>query len=291
MTKQLLTSVVLVDLTHGIDPSFLSAAASALDQQVRQDLSRLWGGIHARVSAAPSLSALRPGDWPVYIVAKLPPGEGGFHLDKHHQPYAKVIGSAADPSWTVDASHEICEMLVDPFGSRMHPSAAIAIQGGQVVDAPGTFNYLVEACDPCEANNFAYEIQGIAVSDFITPNYYDSQVTPNTLYSCRGHVTRPRQMLEGGYISFINASGAWQQILWVDGPQPTLKTLAAHSALSPREFVHESMGVEATAAKHFQRRKPNGLPEGVLRRVQDMQLQRGATAAAFEAELKERHRL
>jgi len=290
MTKQLLTSVVLVDLTHSIDPSFLSAAASALDQQVRQDLSRLWGGIHARVSAAPSLSALRTGDWPVYIVAQLPPGEGGFHLDKRHQPYAKVIGSATDPSWTVDASHEICEMLVDPFGSRMHASVAIAIQGGQVVDAPGTFNYLVEACDPCEANNFAYDIQGIAVSDFITPNYYDSQATPNTLYSCRGNVTRPRQMLEGGYISFINASGTWQQILWVDGPQPTLKTLAAQSALSPREFVHASMGVEANAAKHFQRRKPGGLPEGVKRRVQEAQLQPGA-AAAFEAELRERHRL
>ena len=290
MSTQLLTSVVLVDLTHSIDPAFLSAAASALDLQVRQDLSRLWGGIHARVSAAPSLAALRHGDWPVYIVAKLPPGEGGFHLDKHHQPFAKVIGAADDPSWTVDASHEICEMLVDPFGSRLHPSAAIAIHGGQVVDAPGTFNYLVEACDPCEANNFAYEIQGIAVSDFITPSYYDSQVTPNTLYSCRGNIKRPREMLQGGYISFINASNVWQQILWVDSPAPVLRTLPGQSALSPREFVHEAMGVETTAAKHFQRRKPKGLPEGVQQRVQEAQVQRSATAS-FEAELKERHRL
>lgn len=167
-------NVVIVDQTHKIDPALLHNAALALNTQVTQHLPKYWNGINASVSSAPSLHALPAGSWPVFLVESLPPGEGGFHLDKKNQPYAKVIASADDASWTIDASHEILEMLVDPYGNRLQSSQAIAIKGDGVVDAPGTFDYLVEACDPCEANNFGYEISGIAVSDFITPNFYDT---------------------------------------------------------------------------------------------------------------------
>src|SRR5580698_3672773 len=154
-----LVNVVLVDRTHEIDPTLLNSASLALNSQVTQDLPKHWAGINAAVSYAPSLAAVPQGAWPVFLVKKLPPGEGGYHLDKHNQPFAKVIASPDDDTWTIDASHEIVEMLVDPFGNRFQASQAIAISddGNGVVDAPGTFSYLVEACDPCEANNFAYE--------------------------------------------------------------------------------------------------------------------------------------
>jgi hypothetical protein len=214
-----ITQVVLVDQTHSIDATLLHAAALALSSQVTQDLPQYWSGITANVTVAPTLSAVPSGGWPVFLVKSLPPGEGGFHLDKHNQPYAKVIASPQDESWTVDASHEIVEMLIDPFGNRMQTSQAIEISGGDVVDGTGTFNYLVEACDPCEANDFAYDIGGIALSDFITPNFYDPSVTPGTLYSFKGNIKRPRQVLPGSYISYMQADGSWNQILWVDPNQ------------------------------------------------------------------------
>jgi hypothetical protein len=62
----------------------------------------------------------------------------------------------------------------------------------------------VEACDPCEANNYGYQIQGTLVSDFITPHFYDSVETPGSPYSFTGAIKRPRQILPGGYISFVN---------------------------------------------------------------------------------------
>jgi hypothetical protein len=62
-------------------------------------------------------------------VAKLPPDEGGFHLDKKNQPYAEVIGTPDSNDWTLDASHEIVEMLVDPMGNRLQSSQAIEISG------------------------------------------------------------------------------------------------------------------------------------------------------------------
>jgi hypothetical protein len=165
--------------------------------------------------------------WPVPLVKSLPPGEGGFHMDKHNQPFAKVIAAPNDDSWTIDASHETIEMLVDPSGNRMHSSTAIEIAGSKVQDTTGQFNYLVEACDPCEANGFGYTIQGIVVSDFLTPHYYDPVVTPGTRYSFTGALTAPRQLLKGGYISYIDEeTDEWMQILWVDpGKPPTYNKL------------------------------------------------------------------
>jgi hypothetical protein len=289
--------IVIVDHTKSIDPALLHNAAAAINIQVTQELAKTWSGINASVSASQSLSAIQADAWPVFLVKSLPPGEGGYHQDKNNQPYAKVIAASDDPSWTVDASHEICEMLVDPYGSRMSSSKAIKIHGNGVADAPGTFQYLVEACDPCEANDFAYEIQGIAVSDFITPNFYDPTPSPGTLYSFRGNITRPRELLKGGYISFIDAAGAWQQILWVDPGPPVLNPLSAMNAASgapaapsPRVAVHIAMGKEATTAKHHQRRKQGGLPEAVQARVDEMAARR-RSPTEYEEALKRRYQL
>jgi hypothetical protein len=263
-------NVVIVDQTHKIDPALLHNAALALNTQVTQHLPKYWSGIDASVSSAPSLHALPAGSWPVFLVESLPPGEGGFHLDKKNQPYAKVIASADDASWTIDASHEILEMLVDPYGNRMQSSQAIAIKGDGVVDAPGTFDYLVEACDPCEANNFGYEISGIAVSDFITPNFYDTTSGAGVIFSFMGNIKRPRELLVGGYISYTNADGNWQQILWVDPGPPTLNNLSMDAGVrSLREAVHTAMGPDLTKAKHQQRRKAGGLSAHVEARVRE----------------------
>ncbi len=266
------TQIVLVDRTGSIDPSLLHAAAVALNQQVTQDLPAHWSGINAAVSYAPKLSAVPHGAWPVFLVEKLPPGEGGFHLDAHNQPYAKVIASASDDTWTIDASHEIIEMLVDPYGNRLQSSQAIKIDGKGVADAAGSYSYLVEACDPCEANDYAYDIGGVALSDFITPNFYDAAASPGTLYSHRGNIKRPRQLLPGGYISYELPSGAWQQILWVDPKRdPELKDLGSEGAhRSLREHVHEKMGPDLDAAKHAQRRKATGLAAGLSERAAEL---------------------
>jgi hypothetical protein len=62
----------------------------------------------------------------------------------------------------------------------------------------------VEACDPCEDNSYAYTINGVRVSHFITPHFYDPLVTSGTRYSLTGAIKGPRQILPGGYISWVN---------------------------------------------------------------------------------------
>jgi hypothetical protein len=234
-----ITQVGLVDMTGKIDVDLIHSAAIALNLQVTRDLPQFWP-VTATVFYLPNPKKIPAGVWPIQLVKTLPPDEGGFHSDKHKQPYAKVIASTEDTTWTIDVSHEILEMLVDPYGNRMQSSVAIEIVGGKIQDGTGQFGYLVEACDPCEDNSYAYTINGVAVSDFITPHFYDPMVTPGTRYSFTGAIKGPRQILPGGYISWVNAQkDEWQQLMYVDPSKPpTIQNIGkADSGKSLREWI------------------------------------------------------
>jgi hypothetical protein len=172
-------------------------------------------------------------------VKHLPPGEGGFHLTKHNQPYSKVIATKDSDEWIVDASHETLEMLVDPSGNRLQTSTAIEITGGKIVDGIGTFEYLVEVCDPCEADSCTYQINGISVSDFITPHFYDLHAASDARFSFNGSLKTPRHILPGGYISWIDpTSNSVKQLLYVDPTKkPSIKDLGPADGASLRAFV------------------------------------------------------
>ena len=247
----------LVDMTGEIDPALVHSAALALNLQVTRDLPQFWP-VSATVSYLPDPKKVPAGIWPVQLVKTLPPDEGGFHSDKHKQPYAKVIASKSDPSWTIDASHEILEMLVDPYGNRMQSSVAIEIVKGKIQDGTGQFGYLVEACDPCEDNSCAYTINGVAVSDFITPHFYDPLVTPGTRYSFTGKIKGPRQILPGGYISWVNIEiDEWQQLMYVDPRKPpTIQNIGkADQSKNLREWID---GLERSRKTNKASRKVKG---------------------------------
>jgi hypothetical protein len=228
--------VGLLDTTGALDASLVEATAAALNIQVMRDLPQYWN-VQATVRYLSNPKAIPVGVWPILLVAKLPPGEGGVHLTRKNQPYSLVIGTPGSNDWTIDASHETLEMLVDPAGNRLQSSRAIKISGKDTADTPGEFEYLVEVCDPCEANQYAYSINGIAVSDFITPHFYDPVVSSSTRYSFGGNITRPRQILPGGYISFTDPqSNDLEQILYL-GPTPQLRNLGPATGASLRMFV------------------------------------------------------
>jgi len=225
--------VALADKTGQIGFDQLAKVAAALNLQVQRDLSPIWN-VSATVSAVQNIDELPVGVAPIFIVTNLPPGEGGVHLTKHRQPYALV---ALGDGWTVAASHECLEMLVDPSGSHLHPSTAIAVKGSAIVDAPGKFEYLVEVCDPCEDEPFAYAIDDVTVSDFYTPHFFDPAVASGVRYSFTGSITKPRQVLSNGYLSWLNPStGTMQQLRHMGAPEIT-DLGSATGSLSLREFV------------------------------------------------------
>lgn len=95
----------------------------------------------------------------------------------------------------------------------------------------------------------------MAVSDFITPHFYDPVVTPGTRYSFTGAIKAPRQILKGGYISWVNQeTDQLQQLLYVDGP-PKIVTLGPAQGASLREWVDATVGGSTNKLKDRVARK------------------------------------
>jgi hypothetical protein len=201
--------VALVSEMGASDLSFseLSTVSAALSMQVARDFGPIWG-VNATVDAFPSLDDVPPGYWPVTIQADIgDPSAAGFHTDKNGNPFALVQFS---PSWSLTASHEVLEMLADPFGNRVVSSVS-------PVDNKTRVEILVEVCDPSEDAKFSYTVDGVAVSDFYTPRYLDPVSAPGVRYGYTDALTKARQVLKGGYISFHDlATGHWKQLAYFE---------------------------------------------------------------------------
>ena len=209
--------VALVSEESSIDMSELSAVAAALQKQVTRDFSPLWR-IDADVAAYASLEQVPLDYWPVVIMDDIgDPSAAGYHEDQHGQPFALVQYS---DGWTLTASHETLEMLGDPFGRRL-------VAGQSPKAGQGRVRFLVEVCDPSEAEEYAYSINGISVSDFYTPHFFDPVTASGVRYSYTGAITEPRQVLRGGYLSWYDpATRSWYQRTWF-GSEPQDKQLKA----------------------------------------------------------------
>lgn len=204
--SKLLRHVALVpddNIEGQLSGSDVARVAAALQKQVTRDFAPIWG-IYATVDAFMSLDDVPLGYWPI-LVGEEGQGGGGVHLDDNNQPFALVD---LTPDWTVTASHECLEMLADPFGNRM-------VAGDSPdPDRPGRVQFLVEVCDPCETPTLGYTVNGVRVSDFYTPRYFDpSQAAAPVAarYDYMGHITAPREVLRGGYLSWREPSGEWFQ--------------------------------------------------------------------------------
>ncbi len=182
--------------------------AAACHAQASGELLKVWGK-HVSVEAAANATAVPLGHFRVIIKDDIGDGALGYHTDENGQPVCYIKAEAVEDT-CITCSHEILEASVDSFGNRFI-----------VIDLPpyGKVRCLVEIADPPES--FAYVVgQGLPVSDFITPEWYDEVATSGTRYSYKGHITTPQTILEGGYISFMLADGRWMQRTWFSGDAP-----------------------------------------------------------------------
>ena len=190
--------VALVPEGTHIDASDMTRVASALSKQVQRDFRPIWD-VYATVDAFLNLEDVPIDYWPI-VVLKDVQGAQGFHQDAHGQPFA-VVEFSDHLSWSIDASHECLEMLADPSGGRLR-SGNLPEQAIRLGFEPKRVRYLVEVCDPCESGHFAYSVNGILVSDFYTPQFFDPVQTPAGRYSFTGAIDAPRKVLDGGYLSW-----------------------------------------------------------------------------------------
>jgi hypothetical protein len=201
---EFIQQMALVSEVEQISESKLTRAAAALQKQLTRDFGPIWG-VKATIDAFAKLEDVPITYWPVLVQEEIPYDAAGIHLDKDGQPFALVRYSN---TWTLTASHEVLEMSADPFGNRL--IASRSIKRGQ-----GRVQYLVEVADPSEAPEFAYHVNGVLVSDFYTPHFFDPVTSTGTRYSFTGAITKPRQVLRGGYVSWHHPpTDHWWQQTW-----------------------------------------------------------------------------
>jgi hypothetical protein len=234
-------NVALVSDTPTVSVGDIASVAAALQKQVTRDFGQLWE-INATVAAFDQLESVPVDYWPVILRDDInEPGAAGYHTDDNGQPFSLV---QADSSWPLTASHETLEMLADPFGSKTiagAPPPQLEEVDGDVPDLSRVI-YLVEVCDPCESDQFAYTVNGIVVSDFITYNYYDPTAADGVRYSFGGNIEAPHTVLEGGYVSFGNpVDNNWYQIVVQNGQVELrdLGVLQSKDGKSLRELVDQ----------------------------------------------------
>ncbi len=210
--------VALVSETAAVSFSDVATVSAALQKQVTRDFGPIWE-VSATVDGFENLESVPVDYWPVIIKDNIDQaGVGGYHTDKSGQPFSLV---QADGSWALTASHECLEMLADPFGNRVIAGAAPPQASGKAKKLARVV-YLVEVCDPCEDGSLTYQSNGVAVSDFLTPHYYEPSAALGMRYSFGGHIKAPHLVLNGGYVSFGDpTTNNWYQVVVNNGKATT----------------------------------------------------------------------
>jgi hypothetical protein len=179
--------------------------ARAVELQIADHVGPVWG-VEATVTPYRRIDDAPDHACPVLVSDRFDFPSHGVHLDFGMRPLA-LIKPGDDVS--VAISHEILEILVDSNGERT--VAAPSVKPGQ-----GPVEYLVEICDPPEHES--YEHDGVDVSDFCTPYYYEALPRPGVAYSHTRAITRPLEVLYKGYLSWRDpADGVWWQQRRFDG--------------------------------------------------------------------------
>lgn len=188
----------------------VQAVVPALQTQVSRDFAPMWG-IDADLEFVTKDQLDSSKWWLIIFDDSDQPGALGYHdLNPKGLPLGKIFAKTDMQDklqWTVTTSHELLEMLGDPdinLAAVMQPDQQTAIL------------YAYEVCDAVEADQYGYDIDGVLVSDFVYPSYFETMFKDQTVqfdYQNKLKNIVP-DMLPGGYMLAwdIYSGSGWQQI-------------------------------------------------------------------------------
>jgi hypothetical protein len=184
--------VAIVDHPDSGCADDLGKIAAALTRQCHEHFAPVYG-VDATVS---TFSTLMPGAWTIGLFSDPDqPGVLGYHdLAPNGLPFAKVfpkLDAQDGAALSTTISHELLEMLADAW-------CIASFQGKD-----GNF-WANEPCDAVEQD--AYDIDGVKVSNFVTPNWYGTGGACDYMGLCHQYEVRP-----GGYAQHFVPGTGWQQ--------------------------------------------------------------------------------
>lgn len=174
---------------------------NALQKQVDLHFGPKWG-TGAILHFVGKTAKGNPSNWQLIILDNSDvAGALGYHdLTASGKAIGKIFAKTDldyNLAWSVTASHELLEMLGDPYVNLT----------AQISD---TQFYAYESCDACESDDQGYLIDGVLVSDFVYPAWFIPGA--QAPYDYKKLIKRPLQLLDGGYISVWEANSGWQQL-------------------------------------------------------------------------------
>lgn len=188
--------LAVVNLATSVTNKQLAPMVRACAHQLRFHVGPAWEAVPAPVVLFNAMGEVPEG---ADILGVMDDAEQAGQLGYHREtpeglPYARVFvapilahgGSLTkgSVSLSVSMSHEVCEWFIDPDLSLW-------------ADGP-TGMYPVEVCDPVE--NDAYEIDGVAVSNFVTRSFFNKNAPSSTQFDYSGKLSAPFTCSQGGYM-------------------------------------------------------------------------------------------
>jgi hypothetical protein len=184
-------------------------AIRAINRQIAEDFQPVWHQPSRLVFAATLAGSPAPelltSDAAIYICDTTGRNEIGYHdANQLSIPYAFVFTELADIlelPWSTTLSHEALELTIDPQLNQL-------VVGPDPRDPAQHVTFLKEICDPVQASDYA--IDGIAVANFVTPDYYVLGA-PRRNTNLRGLELAPFDVLPGGYVDYVDGAGGKQR--------------------------------------------------------------------------------
>jgi hypothetical protein len=209
--------VAIVNKSSLVTDAETATMTQAIASQIQLDAAPLWDRAPAAVIFYSDPASIPPHAHVITLTDAIedqPAGVLGYHTEDQGgklwgiiaaQPELSNGGKVTTGDWSVSSvlSHEVLEMYIDPNCNLWSNDGAGSI-------------YTFEVCDPVEAP--AYSVNGVAVSNFVTPAWFDPQAAATAQFDKLGLLKAPFEILKGGYVVYAKA-GKEQQKFGDEFPQ------------------------------------------------------------------------
>ena len=191
------------------DDEEIEPVVAALQKQITEHISPIWG-VSAELIFVPKGGKAPPDAWALVILDHSDVlGTLGYRdLSANGLPIGKVFAADAKERrvhWSVTASHELINMLINP---RINLTVFVGF------GASDRRLYAYDIVSPCNAEENAYTIDGISVSDFVYPSWFEPGAKAEvTRFDYRKRIKKPLEVRRGGYVTVYDIKGGeWRQI-------------------------------------------------------------------------------
>jgi hypothetical protein len=209
--------IAIVNQSSLVSNADAATITQAIASQIKLDGAPIWDRAPGAVVFYTDATAIPPAAHVITItdtIADQPAGVLGYHTEDQGGKLWGIVaakpeldngGKVTTGDWSVSSviSHEVLEMFID---------ANCNLWSNNGKGSMFTF----EVCDPVEAPS--YVVNGVSVSNFVTPAWFDPLAGPTEQFDHLGLLTAPFSILKGGYVVYAKA-GKEQQKFGDEFPQ------------------------------------------------------------------------